>query len=66
MREELLDNIKFLHEKIEEQETAYRTALEADESYDTLKSLRTQIKIFREELNTLELSLWDEFRKELL
>ena len=66
MRKDLLDNIKFLHEIIEEQEMAYRTALESHASYDTLKSIRTQLKVFRDELNTMELSLWDEFREELL
>ena len=64
MLTELLDSIKLLHEKIEECETAYQAALETNAGYDVLKNIRSQILFCKEELNRLELSLWDQFQKE--
>ena len=59
MKEELIDTINMLLEKIEEQETVYQFALQENKDYNTLKNIRTQIRIDKDELSALELKLLD-------
>jgi len=56
MKEELIDTINMLLEKIEEQEMVYQLALQENKEYNILKSIRTQIGIDKDELSALELS----------
>jgi len=63
MNEDLLNMIQSLYEKIEEREKAYNSAIEENKDHYTLKTIRTQITSFKMELQQLEHSLFDEFRK---
>jgi len=60
MKEELIDAINMLLEKIEEQEMVYQLALQENKEYNILKSIRTQIGIDKDELSALELQLLDQ------
>jgi len=60
MKEELIDTINMLLEKIEEQEMVYQLALQENKEYNILKSIRTQIGIDKDELSALELQLLDQ------
>ena len=60
MKEELIDTINMLLEKIEEQEMVYQLALQENKEYKILKSIRTQIGIDKDELSALELQLLDQ------
>ena len=64
MNEDLLSSIQSLHDRIEEQEHAYRSALKSSD-YNTLKKIRTQIRALKSELTNLEHSLFDRFRSEI-
>jgi len=56
MKPEIINNIKLLHQKIDEYKTALRQALTVNESYDTLKNMRSHIRLYTEELSKLELT----------
>lgn len=60
----LISKIELMINKIDEQEVAYRAAIEAGRDYDTLRLLRRQIRAYKEELNGLEQLLYDEFKNQ--
>jgi protein-arginine kinase activator protein McsA len=64
MNEELLLSIQSIHEKIEEHEHTYQSALKSSD-YNTLKEIRTQIRALKDELTSLEHSLFDRFRGQI-
>jgi hypothetical protein len=57
---DLLNTIEKLYERIDEHEAQYRYAIESGEHYDTLKSIRTQIRVLKKELQNVEGLLLDE------
>jgi hypothetical protein len=64
MNEDLLRSIQSLHDRIEEREYAYQSALKSSD-YNTLKKIRTQIRVLKNELTNLEHSLFDRFRSQI-
>jgi hypothetical protein len=63
MDNHLITTIEKLHERIEEHEVTYRSAIESGENYDALKSIRTQITILKKELEQAEGLLLDDVAK---
>jgi len=65
MKQEILNNIKLLQGKIGEYQKALKEALMRNENYDTLKIMRAQIRICKEELNKLELASWNKLQENI-
>jgi len=65
MKQKMLNNIKLLEGKIGEYQNALKEALTRNEGYDTLKGMRAQIRICRDELNKLELAFGNESQEKL-
>ena len=59
----LVDRLKSLYEKMDEQEKNYNSAITAKRDFNTLKSIRTGISVLKVEIQALEDILLDIQRK---
>jgi hypothetical protein len=59
----LIDRLKSLYEKMDEQEKNYNSAITSKKDYTTLKSIRTGIGVLKVEIQALEDILLDIQRK---
>jgi len=63
--EEMVIAIHSLHEKIEQAEKEYSSAIKGNCNFNTLREMRTKIGILKKEVAQLEQSLVDKFRNQL-